>query len=182
MEQLPTATDPFAPTAIAALLRAGLESVKAEAGALDQAQLSWRPAEDAWCINEVIGHLIEAERRGFAGRIQRFLETDRPLCETWDPPAVAHGRGDCARDGRDLVREFEQLRLESLRLVENLTPDQLDRSGLHPAVGELTVRDLLHEWVFHDRNHIQQIFDNVKALMWPRMGNSRRFQELESGD
>jgi hypothetical protein len=43
----------------------------------------------------------------------------------------------------------------------------------------LSVRDLLHEWVFHDRSHLQQIFDIVKALMWPHMGNSRRFSSQQ---
>jgi hypothetical protein len=46
----------------------------------------------------------------------------------------------------------------------------------------LTVNDLLHEWVFHDRSHLQQVFDIVKALMWPRMGNSQRFSAAEGTD
>jgi hypothetical protein len=39
----------------------------------------------------------------------------------------------------------------------------------------VTVRDLLHEWVFHDRNHIRQILANAQARAWPSMGNTRRF-------
>jgi hypothetical protein len=165
----------LSPTEVAALLRAGLETLTAEINALSLAQLSWRPAPDDWCINEVVGHLIEAERRGFAGRIRGILAQDHPQFEPWDQPAVARARGDCARDGRALLSEFTRLRAESLQLVASLAPDQLDRSGRHPDVGELRVRDLLHEWVFHDRAHIQQVLDNVKALVWPWMGNSRRY-------
>ncbi|HEX9369714.1 MAG TPA: DinB family protein [Roseiflexaceae bacterium] len=170
---------PLSPQDAAGLLRATLEAVKAEVGALSQAQLRWRPAPDAWCVNEVLGHLIEAERRGFAGRIRLILAQSGPLFETWDQPAVAQARGDCARDGYELLREFEQVRQDSLDLVAQLTHDQLDRSGRHPTVGMLRVRDLLHEWIFHDRAHVKQILDNVGALMWPHMGNSRRFSQPE---
>ncbi|HYU20651.1 MAG TPA: DinB family protein, partial [Chloroflexota bacterium] len=64
-------------------------------------------------------------------------------------------------------------------LVAGLTPAQLQRSGQHPHVGELTVRDLLHEWLHHDRNHVKQILSNVQAYVWPRMGNARRFSEFD---
>jgi hypothetical protein len=42
-------------------------------------------------------------------------------------------------------------------------------------VGFLTVGDLLHEWVHHDRNHIRQMLANVQACAWPHMGNAQRF-------
>ena len=160
-------------------MRATVETIDAEMNALSQTQLSWRPAPDAWCINEIVGHLIEAERRGFAGRIRTILEHDLPRLETWDQPAVARDRRDCERAGRELVREFKRMRLESLKLVESLTFDQLGRMGSHPDVGELKIIDLIHEWVFHDRSHMQQIFDNIKAMMWMHMGNSRRFSQPE---
>jgi hypothetical protein len=165
----------LSPANAAALLGAALQAVRAEVDGLSQTQLSWRPAEDAWCVNEVVGHLLEAERRGFAGRIRTILEREQPVFETWDQPEVARARGDHARDGRELLHEFEDVRLASIGLVAKLTEEQLDRSGIHPQVGRLTVRDLLHEWVFHDRAHLKQIYDIVGALVWPHMGNSRRF-------
>lgn len=42
----------------------------------------------------------------------------------------------------------------------------------------LRVRDLLQEWVHHDRNHVRQALANVQAYVWPAMGNTQRF----SGD
>jgi hypothetical protein len=46
---------------------------------------------------------------------------------------------------------------------------------MHAVVGRVTVRNLLHEWVFHDRNHIRQLLANSQARAWPAMGNARRF-------
>lgn len=177
MVEMSVTSDPLPPAVVARLLRSSLAAVTAEVGALSPAQLSWRPTPDDWCVNEVIGHLIEAERRGFAGRIQAIVDQDQPLLEPWDQSAVASARRDCERNGRELLHEFVRERLASLALIASLTDARLERSGLHPTVGLLTVRDLLHEWVFHDRVHVKQIFDNVGAMAWPHMGNSRRFSQ-----
>ena len=163
----------------AALLRAQATAVRAETAALGDALCRWRPAEGEWCVNEVLGHLIEAERRGFNGRIRTMLAEDEPRLQSWDQEAVARERRDRERASRDLVAEFETLREDSAHLVEGLRPDQLDRAGHHPLVGRVTVRDLLNEWVHHDRNHVKQMLSNVQAYVWPRMGNARLFSELE---
>jgi hypothetical protein len=157
------------------LLAATMNVVRVECDALTAAQLAWRPGDDDWCIKEVIGHLVEADRRGFAGRIRHILTAERPALATWDQPAVSAARGDHRRPARRLLDEFFSTRTEGLNLLRQVTPGQLDRTGLHPDVGELRVRDLLHEWVFHDRAHLQQILENVKLLLWPQMGNARRF-------
>jgi hypothetical protein len=152
-----------------------MTALRAEIHALGDRVCRWRPAPGEWSANEVLGHLIEAEQRGFGGRIRTILAEEAPELETWDQPAVARARRDHERDSRDLVRELETLREDSARLVERLRPDQLDRIGRHPQVGDLTVRDLLHEWVHHDREHVKQLLSNVQAYVRPNMGNARRF-------
>lgn len=164
-------------TMVGTLLRATPVIVQAEVGALTTAQSSWRKKSSSWCVNEVIGHLIEAEQRGFAGRIRTMLASDDPGLVGWDQPAVAADRGDCERDGKALVAEFVALRAESLRLVADLQPDDLARTGQHPAIGVLSVRDVLVEWVYHDRDHVRQILDIVQAMVWPEMGHAQKFYQ-----
>jgi hypothetical protein len=119
--------------------------------------------------------VIEAEKRGFAGRIRIMLGADNPRLLTWDQVAVERARRDCERKPQELLDEFEPLRRDSVELVRSLRPEQLARPGSHPEVGPLTVGDLLHEWVHHDGNHLRQALANVQAYMWPHMGNARRF-------
>jgi len=165
----------LAPPAVAELLRATAATVRAELSALPAPALSWHPADGEWCVKEVLGHLIECEQRGFAGRIRIILGGDRPQLEGWDQEAVARDRYDCARDWTALNDEFAHLRASSAALVGELKPADLSRGGQHPKVGFLTVGDLLHEWVHHDRNHIRQMLANVQAFAWPHMGNAQRF-------
>ena len=136
---------------------------------------TWRPAPQEWCINEVVGHIVEAEKRGFAGRIRLIVGADEPAFETWDQPAVAAARHDCEKPPSTVLAEFEPLRRESLQLVRSLKVEQLGRGGMHPKVGRLTVRALLHEWVHHEGNHLRQAYANVQAYAWPDMGNAQRF-------
>lgn len=166
------------PSVIADLLAASAATVVAELSALGM-EGGWRPVPGEWSANECVGHLIEAERRGFAGRIRRILASDRPDIppdlETWDPPAVAEARRDHLRLATELAAEFAELRRDGVALVRELSADDLARAGVHPHVGELRVDELLGEWVHHDRNHVRQILAVTQARVWGQMGNARRF-------
>ena len=170
-----TTTDALTPVEVAACLDAAMATLRAELGALPERVLGWHPAPGEWCAKEVVGHLIEAERRGFAGRIRIILASDRPALQAWDQREVARDRRDCVRPMGALLDELAALRRESAALVRALGAADLDRGGDHPKVGFLPVRDLLHEWVHHDRNHIRQALATVQAYVWPGMGNSQKF-------
>ena len=165
---------PLDPATIARLLAATAATIAGEMRALGEAA-RWHPSPGEWCANEVLGHILEAERRGFNGRVRRFLAEDEPSVIGWDQLAVAEARRDCERDPRSLLDEFLPLRKESVALVAGLGPADLVRAGVHDRVGRLTVGDLIAEWVHHDRNHVRQLLANGQARVWPQMGNAQRF-------
>lgn len=167
---------PFSHSGIGALMRASSEAAIAEVRALGT-RSSIAPAPGEWSANEVLGHLIEADRRGFVGRVRAVVEHDRPTFETWDQPVVAAARHDAERDPEELIAEFLFERETGLDFVAVLDPALFARTGIHPVVGDLSVSDLLHEWVHHDREHIAQMLAVTQSLVWPSMGNARRFSE-----
>jgi hypothetical protein len=166
---------PLAPGEVARLLESAAAAIHAELAALGNDALAWHPASGEWCVKEIVGHLIESERRGFAGRIRLILSSDEPSLEAWDQGAIARARRDCERPAAALITELAALRRDSVALVAGLREADLQRGGRHPTVGHLRVGDLLHEWVHHDRNHLRQLLANVQAAAWPHMGNARRF-------
>lgn len=174
---------PLTPAEVAAALRAAGVAIRAELTALPRAAARWHPAPGEWCALEVVGHLIEAERRGFAGRVAQLVrpgerpEGGEPDFESWDQDAVARARRDCEREPAALLEEFGGLRDASVALVAGLRDADLGRGGRHPHVGRLRVSDLLAEWVHHDRNHLRQIMANVQTYVWPHMGNAQRFSQ-----
>jgi hypothetical protein len=174
-ETMPGGSDaPLPPAILAGLLAASASTIEAEMRALGEGA-SWHPAPGEWCANEVLGHMLEAERRGFNGRIRTILAEPDPDLAGWDQQAVAAARGDCDRDPESLVSEFLALRTDSLDLVRSIAPEDLGRSGNHSVVGRLTIADVAAEWVHHDRNHVRQMLANTQARVWPQMGNGQRF-------
>jgi hypothetical protein len=168
-------TAELAPDQVAVYLEASCALIDAELKALGD-DAGWHQAPGEWCAREVVGHIVEAEKRGFAGRIRIILAAEHPKLEAWDQDAVEKERNDCARVTDSLWMEFMGLRHDSVNLVKALTAADLDRSGMHPKVGELKVRWLLHEWISHDRNHTKQLLSIAQERVWPYMGNSQQFK------
>jgi len=160
---------------IARLLRSSTAAIDTEVQAAPPRAVRWHPAPGEWCVNEVLGHLIEADRRGFAGRVEVLLESDHQELLGWDQEVVAGGRRDCERDAAELLEELLGHRERGLRMLDGLTAAEMARSGRHPKVGELSVGDVVNEWIHHDRNHLKQILSNLQAYVWPQMGAAQRF-------
>jgi hypothetical protein len=158
---------------IAQLLESTCALIEAEMKALgdEGCRFHFKPGE--WCVNECVGHIIEAERRGFGGRIRDIL-AGKPLL-SWDQVQVERDRKDCERMSQSIWMEFLGLRHDYIAMVRELKPGNLEMSGVHPKVGVLRVRDLLHEWVYHDRNHTRQLLAVQQERVYPQMGNSQKF-------
>lgn len=161
---------------IAALLEAGEAEISAEVTAVPPRVATWHAADGEWCVNECLGHVIEAERRGFAGRIRAMRAHGDGLALTsWDQVAVARSRGDCTAETTRLLDEFRDDRGRSIALVRSLQPSDLAIAGNHPQVGRLTVGEVLAEWIHHDRNHLKQLLADIQGFAWRQMGNAQRF-------
>jgi hypothetical protein len=160
---------------VASLLTVTRDHIIAELEALGDRWASWSPAPGEWSANECVGHIIEADRRGFAGRIRRILAEDGVAESGWDQVATAAARRDRERSVAEMIAELRAVRDDAIDLIRSLGPADLERFAVHAAVGRLTVSNVLNEWVFHDRNHIRQLLANTQARAWPGMGNARRF-------
>jgi hypothetical protein len=114
--------------------------------------------DDGWRPKDVVGHLITGELTDWIERTQRILEhgTSMPF-DRFDRFAHASRDTDASLD--DLIEHFARLRSENLaRLSEVAVEGDLDRRGLHPTLGEVTLRELLATWAVHDLDHVSQIF------------------------
>jgi len=112
---------------------------------------------DGWRPRDVVGHLITGEQTDWIARTRRILEqgTSVPF-EPFDRDAMLNRDAGVALE--DLVERFATLRAENLAALRDLATDvDLDRRGLHPSLGEVTLRELLATWAVHDLDHIGQI-------------------------
>jgi hypothetical protein len=114
--------------------------------------------EDGWRPRDVVGHLITGELTDWITRTERILEHGTSLAfDRFDRFAHAERDTDASLD--ELVEHFGRLRSENLaRLAQLVADGDLDRRGLHPSLGEVTLRELLATWAVHDLDHVAQIF------------------------
>ena len=113
--------------------------------------------EGTWSPYDVIGHLIHGERTDWIPRVQHILAGDPGPFLPFDRTAMlteSEGKELC-----ELLETFADLRKENLATLKamNLTDSDFDRRGLHPELGEVTLRQLLATWVVHDLDHVGQI-------------------------
>jgi hypothetical protein len=113
---------------------------------------------DGWRPRDVVGHLITGELTDWIERTQRILEHGTSIqFDTFDRFAHAGRDTDASLD--ELVEHFGRLRAENLARLPDLAGEaDLDRRGMHPSLGEVTLRELLATWAVHDLDHVSQIF------------------------
>ncbi|MGH2464855.1 MAG: DinB family protein [Candidatus Limnocylindrales bacterium] len=111
-----------------------------------------------WRPRDVVGHLITGEQTDWMTRTRLILEegASRPF-ERFQRFAMLER--DAAVPLDDLVERFGVLRKANLGELRALVADaDLDRRGLHPALGEVTLRQLMASWAVHDLDHIGQVY------------------------
>lgn len=113
---------------------------------------------EGWRPREVVGHLITGEQTDWMARTQRILEhgTSVPF-DRFDRFAMLERDAGVPLD--ELVNRFADLRTANLEKLRELIRDaDLDRRGMHPSLGEVTLRELLATWAVHDLDHVAQIY------------------------
>jgi len=113
---------------------------------------------ESWSPFDIMGHLIHGEEADWIPRARIILEYgERRAFEPFDRFAMFEkSRGNSLGD---LLDRFEWLRGESLQELErmSITPEMLEKRGMHPELGAVTLSQLLSTWVVHDLGHVGQI-------------------------
>lgn len=122
---------------------------------------SWTLANEGdgtWSAFDIVGHLLFAEGNNWVTRTRFILE----FGETRAFPSFNRlGQVEASR-GKSLAQlldEFARARSESLAELRrlNLRPSDLDRRGLHPSLGAVTLSQVLATWAAHDLTHLHQL-------------------------
>lgn len=129
----------------------------------EQAVNSW---DGPWNVVYVVCHLRDMEI-AFTQRLHTMLETDNPTFPANDPDAMAVANHYAEADLRQSLAEFEARRRQFIALLQNLTPEQWERTGMHPFFGATTVITLAVNSAIHDLDHIEQITRALgKTSVW----------------
>jgi hypothetical protein len=130
---------------------------------------------DTWSPYQVVGHLTHIEECDWIDRTRVILEhgTDR----VFDP--VDREAGFARFEGwtlDDLLARFASIRASNIEaLTTSVDVRDLQRRGVHPVFGEVTLGQLLATWVVHDLNHLDQIVKTMAKQYTLAVGPWREF-------
>jgi DinB family protein len=114
--------------------------------------------DDSWSVFDILGHLIYGERTDWMPRARMILQFQES--RTFEPfDRLGQVRESQGKSLEQLLDEFAALRSENLRDLRalNLRVEHLALRGRHPALGVVTLSQLLATWAVHDLTHLHQI-------------------------
>jgi len=121
----------------------------------------WKPAPDRFSIAEVLAHLSHSEGHCYRLRVDRFLAEKLPKLEP-DDASFFYDLYSKA-DPQDSFDHFEEQRETNMEFLRTLPRSAGNRKALHQEAGEITLSQMLHEWVLHDLGHVRQVAELVRA-------------------
>jgi hypothetical protein len=133
------------------------EALKALLEGLSEDWVMNNEGEETWSPYDIVGHLIHGEHTDWMGRLNIILNEGDKHFVRFDRTAMF--KESEGKTLQELLNEFSALRKSNLQKLRDLrlTNEDLNKTGIHPAFGEVTLKQLLSTWTIHDLTHISQI-------------------------
>lgn len=121
-----------------------------------EAELHARPTPQDWSAADVLAHLRAADDI-LTPRIYMMLVRDNPTLLAFEERAWADVLGYAEADFHASVQTYILKRAELVNVLQRLTPEQWQRTGVHEHQGSITVEQLVNEILAHESEHCRQI-------------------------
>ena len=112
---------------------------------------------DTWSPYDIVGHLIHGEKTDWTPRMLLILSdaTDKHFVPF---DRFAQYNDSKGKTLQQLLDEFAGLRRKNIELLrqQDISDNDLQKEGIHPKFGAVTLEQLLATWTVHDLNHIAQ--------------------------
>jgi hypothetical protein len=147
------------PAEVAQATASAVGSLLKEAGP----NLTTRPAPGEWSVLELVGHLVDAEIV-MSGRYRWAISQDLPPLLGYDQDLwVVRLRHNEAQPD-ELLAVFSALRAANLRLWRRSTAQDRDRVAMHSERGPESYGLMFRMLAGHDRFHLNQMRDTLRAV------------------
>ena len=143
-----------------AILRRTPATLTALLGGLPEAWTASTEGPATWSAYDIVGHLLHGDETDWIARARIIVEhgEGRPF-DSFNRTAMFEKYRGQPLD--QLLAAFARVRADNLATLDELgiTPETLARTGTHPALGTVTLSQLLSTWVVHDLNHTGQVVE-----------------------
>ena len=120
------------------------------------AAVGWPPGAGRWSILEIAAHLADAELLASA-RIRRVITQDRPEMHGYKQELWAQSLAYRLQNIEAVSARFVLLRRENAALLEMIGEEVWRLKGRHDEYGELSLRELIEDYITHTAKHLDQM-------------------------
>jgi len=151
---------------------AGPKALRQAVSGMSREQIVARPVPGKWSTLEVVCHLADFEPIG-ADRMKRIIAEDKPTLIGADEQHFAAALHYHDRDLEEELTIIERTRSQMARILRKLPAEALNRVGNHNERGQVTLEQLLGNYVNkHIPHHVKFILEKRKALGLPGGGST----------
>lgn len=125
------------------------------------------PAVGRWSILEIAAHLADAELLA-STRIRRIITQDRPEMRGYKQELWAQSLAYGQQKIEAMSARFVVLRRENAALLEMIGEEVWRLKGRHDEYGELSLRELIEDYITHTAKHLDQMRAAAVAYTKPQ--------------
>jgi uncharacterized damage-inducible protein DinB len=151
-------------------LEDSLAKVKALVGSLTKEQLLYRYAEGKWTMKDILVHIADSERI-FAYRALRMSRNDTTPMPGFEENDYAEAANAADRDVRDILQEYESVKMATLSLLRSFTEADLLKKGIANN-NPVSVRAVLYMIAGHEQRHLNIINERYLTAVTHNMGTA----------
>lgn len=114
-------------------------------------------SENTWSAYDIIGHLIHGEKTDWIPRAKIIINKTAKEFTPYD--RFAQEKLYSSQSFEELIALFKKERLKNIETLKswNLTETDLNKTGIHPDLGTVTLKQLIATWTIHDMIHLNQL-------------------------
>ncbi len=122
------------------------------------------PTPSDWAMIELVCHLRDTEREVHQLQIKSLLQEPKPFVPRPDAAVWAKQRKYLKEDGPAAVHDFLLARISTLNMLKDLEADVWAREARHAIFGPTNFMEIVGFMADHDRMHVQQAWNTLRAL------------------
>ena len=130
---------------------------------LTDEELRLPEAPGKWSVIEIVQHLADSDLV-WAYRLRTVVAQDGVELTGYDQDAWAHALRYREARASKALSQLRALREANIQLLRSLTPDEMQRAGVHSERGRETIEHMVRLYAGHDLVHLAQL-DRVLAKL-----------------
>jgi uncharacterized damage-inducible protein DinB len=138
---------------------------------LSRNEMLAHPIAGTWSIQQIVVHLLESDLIA-SHRMKRIIAEDNPALTAYDEARFAELLFYDAEPIDEVLTLFALNRAQTLRILRRLPAAAFRRVGTHNQRGELTLEQMVGDYVEHLDHHLRFVYRKRALLKNPAPGHA----------